>query len=143
MKREYSVPIVEYEAYSLTSHVAGACADAGKTPVGDVEPIDVNGRVHCVDLDNKAKECSVGAHTWEVKLGGTIFADGDKIDGCTHDVYTEEAYASLLARSLTSGSTVSGGPCKEHGGKHFIFKGGSHQHIAAFQDVDFRNYFQS
>lgn len=76
-------------------------------------------------------------------LTGTIFADGDKIDGCTHDVYTEEAYASLLARSLTSGSTVSGGPCDEHGGKHFIFKGGSHQHIAAFQDVDFRNYFQS
>ena len=134
MKRAYSTPVVEFEAYSLTSQIAGACADSGKTPIGEVDPITLTGtKVHCVIADTlETKNCSPGAHTWVVNLNGTIFADGNKEGGCTYDVYTQEQYASLLASSLSGGSTISGGICKEHG-THFCFKGGSHQHTASFE----------
>lgn len=143
MKREYSIPVVAYEPYSLTSHIAGACADAGKTPIGDVDPITIAGtKVHCVIADTtESKNCSKGAHTWTVALEGTIFADGDKAGGCTHDVYTQEQYTALLASSMTAGSTISGGPCDD--GKHFCFKGESHQHTGSFEAADYANYFQS
>ena len=102
MKREYSIPVVAYEPYSLTSHIAGACADAGKIPIGDVEPIIIEGTsVHCVDKDGIPKGCSDGAHTWTVGLSGTIFADGNKEGGCIHDVYNMEQYAQLIADSYT------------------------------------------
>lgn len=52
MKRVYTTPVVAFEAYSLTSQIAGACADAKKTPIGDVKPITVTGTtVHCVIAD--------------------------------------------------------------------------------------------
>lgn len=124
MKRVYTTPVIEFEPYSLTSQIAGACADAGKTPSGSVSPISLAGtRVHCVIGDStQSKNCSQGAHTWTVQLDGTIFADGDKVGGCTHDVYSQEDYAALLDKSLGGGSTVSGGICND--GKHFCFKGG-------------------
>lgn len=142
MKRIYSTPVVEYEAYSLTSQIAGACADAGKTPIGSVDPITItNTKVHCVIADTTtSKNCSEGAHTWTVNLNGTIFADGNKEGGCTYDVYTQEQYVALLSTSMT-GSTISGGLCKD--GKHFCFKGGSHEHTGSFEVADYSNYFQS
>lgn len=143
MGKEYSTPVVEFEAYNLTNQIAGACADAEKTPVGDVAPITLQGtRIHCVDSTGKTKNCSQGAHTWTVNLTGTIFADGNKEDGCTHDVYTQEQYAKLLEESLT-GSTISGGVCPD--GKHFLFKGNGngHQHTGSFEGADYSNYFQS
>ncbi|MCF2682341.1 hypothetical protein [Faecalicatena contorta] len=143
MKRVYTTPVVAFEAYSLTSQIAGACADAGKTPIGKVDPITIKGtRVHCVMADtNTPKNCSPGAHTWEVSLDGTIFADGNKENGCTHDVYTQADYAALLARSMAGGSTVSGKICSE--GTHFCFKGESHEHTGSFAVADYSNYFQS
>ena len=142
MKREYSIPVVAYEPYSLTSHIAGACADAGKTPIGDVEPITIDGTsVHCVDKNGITKNCSEGAHTWTVGLSGTIFADGNKEGGCTHDVYNMEQYAQLIAQSYTGGSHISGGICKD--GEHFCFMGNSHEHLGSFEKADFGNYFQS
>lgn len=36
MKRVYTTPVVAFEACSLTSQIAGACTDAGKTPIGKV-----------------------------------------------------------------------------------------------------------
>ena len=143
MGKEYSTPVVEFEAYNLTNQIAGACADAEKTPVGNVDPVKLTGTtVHCVISDTTtSKNCSDGAHTWAVSLNGTIFADGNKEDGCTHDVYTQEQYAKLLLTSLGSGSTISGGVCSD--GKHFCFKGGSHQHTASFAAADYSNYFQS
>ena len=142
MKREYSIPVVAYEPYSLTSHIAGACADAGKIPIGDVEPIIIEGTsVHCVDKDGIPKGCSDGAHTWTVGLSGTIFADGNKEGGCTHDVYNMEQYAQLIADSYTGGSTISGRICSD--GKHFCFKGNSHEHTGSFEAADYAKYFQS
>lgn len=143
MKRVYSTPVVEFEAYSLTSQIAGACADAGKTPIGNVAPISIAGtKVHCVVADTtKSKNCSDGAHTWTVQLEGTIFADGDKVGGCTHDVYSQADYVKLLASSMGSGSTISGGICSDR--KHFCFKGDSHQHTGSFEVADYSNYFQS
>ena len=144
MGKEYSTPVVEFEAYNLTNQIAGACADAGKTPIGNVKPVDLTGtKVHCVIADTTdSKNCSPGAHTWTVNLTGTIFADGNKEDGCTHDVYTQEQYANLLITSLGSGSTISGKVCSEHG-THFCFKGGAHQHTGSFEAADYSNYFQS
>ena len=143
MKRVYSTPVVEFEAYSLTSQIAGACADAGKTPIEDVSPITIAGtKVHCVVADtNQSKNCSDGAHTWTVQLDGTIFADGNKEGGCTHDVYSQADYTALLAQSMGSGSTISGGICSD--GTHFCFKGSSHQHTGSFEVADYSNYFQS
>lgn len=143
MKRDYSTPVVGFEPYSLTSQIAGACADAGKTPIGNVDPITItNTKVHCVIADTTtSKNCSDGAHTWTVSLNGTIFADGNKEGGCTYDVYTQAEYTALLASSMTSGSTVSGGICGD--GTHFCFKGGSHQHTGSFAAADYSNYFQS
>lgn len=143
MGKEYSTPVVEFEAYNLTNQIAGACANAGKTPVGDVKPITIaNTTVHCVDEDGKPKNCSKGAHTWVVNLEGTIFADGNLEGGCTNDVYTEEQYLTLLMSSTSDGSKISGGEICEHG-THFIFKGHSHQHVASFTAADYSNYFQS
>lgn len=147
MKRAYSTPVVEFEAYSLTSQIAGACADSGKIPVGSVDPITITGtKIHCMARDKKTntyspKNCSVKAHTWNVNLDGTIFADGNKEGGCTYDVYTQQEYANLLASCLTGGSTVSGGIC--HEGTHFCIKGNSHEHLASFEIADFDKYFQS
>ena len=147
MGKEYSTPVVEFEAYNLTNQIAGACADAGKTPVGNVGPINLAGtKVHCLDLNEKTdtttiKNCSEGAHTWTVSLTGTIFADGNKEGGCTHDVYTQEQYVNLLKNSL-SGSTISGGICQAHG-THFCFRGQSHEHTGSFEGADYSNYFQS
>lgn len=143
MKRVYTTPVVAFEAYSLTSQIAGACADAGKTPIGNVKPITVTGtKVHCVIADTTtSKNCSEGAHTWTVNLNGTIFADGNKEGGCTYDVYSQAEYTALLARSMASGSTVSGDICSD--GTHFCFKGGSHQHTGSFEVADYSNYFQS
>ena len=147
MGKEYSTPVVEFEAYNLTNQIAGACSDAGKTPVGNVGPINLAGtKVHCLDLNEKTdtttiKNCSEGAHTWTVSLTGTIFADGNKEGGCTHDVYTQEQYVNLLITSLGSGSTISGNVCSD--GKHFCFKGNSHEHTGSFEAADYRNYFQS
>lgn len=143
MKRNYSTPVVEFEPYSLTSQIAGACADAGKTPIGNVKPITItNTSVHCVIADTTiSKNCSKGAHTWTVNLNGTIFADGNKEGGCTYDVYTQADYTALLVKSM-SGSTISGGECKEHG-THFCFKGESHEHTGSFEVADYSNYFQS
>lgn len=142
MGKEYSTPVVEFEAYNLTNQIAGACADAEKTPVGDVAPITLQGtRIHCVDSTGKTKNCSQGAHTWTVNLTGTIFADGNKEGGCTHDVYTQEQYVNLLITSLGSGSTISGNVCSD--GKHFCFKGNSHEHTGSFEAADYSNYFQS
>ena len=147
MKRAYSTPVVEFEAYSLTSQIAAACADSGRIPVGSVDPITITGtKVHCVyqvkNTDTYVpKNCSDGAHTWTVNLNGTIFADGNKEGGCTYDVYTQQEYNNLLISSFTGGSTISGGIC--HDGKHFCFKGKSHQHIGSFEIADFDNYFQS
>ena len=143
MGKEYSTPVVEFEAYNLTNQIAGACADAEKTPIGNVEPIDLTGRkVHCVIADTTtSKNCSEGAHTWTVSLTGTIFADGNKENGCTHDVYTQEQYVNLLKNSL-SGSTISGGICQAHG-THFCFRGQSHEHTGSFEGADYSNYFQS
>ena len=142
MKRVYSTPVVEFEAYSLTSQIAGACADAGKTPIGDVKPITIAGTtVHCWNAEkNEPKNCSDGAHTWTVQLNGTIFADGNKEGGCTHDVYSLADYADLLKQSM-GGSTISGGICSD--GKHFCFKGDSHQHTGSFEVADYSNFFQS
>lgn len=142
MKQAYTTPVVEFEAYSLTSHIAGACADSGRTPIGDVAPITITGtKVHCVVADtNQSKNCSDGAHTWTVNLNGTIFADGNKEGGCTYDVYSQEQYAQLLKQSM-SGSTISGGVCSD--GTHFCFKGDSHQHTGSFEVADYSNYFQS
>lgn len=143
MKRVYSTPVVEFEAYSLTSQIAGACADAGKTPIGDVDPITIAGtKVHCVIADTtQSKNCSEGAHTWTVQLDGTIFADGNKEGGCTHDVYSQADYTTLLAQSMGGGSTISGSICSD--GTHFCFKGESHQHTGSFEVADYSNYFQS
>lgn len=143
MKRAYSTPVVEFEAYSLTSQIAGACADEGKTPIGDVDPITIAGtRVHCVIADTtQSKNCSDGAHTWTVQLDGTIFADGNKEGGCTHDVYSQADYASLLASSFTGGSQISGGISDD--GKYYYFKGSSPNHTGSFEVADYSNYFQS
>ena len=148
MGKEYSTPVVEFEAYNLTNQIAGACADAGKTPIGNVEPRVLTGtKVHCVSFDEKEntatpKNCSDGAHTWTVSLTGTIFADGNKENGCTYDVYTQEQYVKLLIDSFT-GSTISGGVCRD--GKHFLFKGkgNGHQHTGSFEAADYSRYFQS
>lgn len=141
-KRDYSTPVVVFEPYSLTSQIAGACADAGKTPIGNVKPIPIAGtKVHCIDMDTgKPKNCSEGAHTWVANLSGTIFADGNKEGGCTNDVYTEKDYLNLLMKSM-SGSTISGGICND--GTHFCFKGNSHEHTGSFEVADYSNYFQS
>lgn len=143
MKRVYSTPVVEFEAYSLTSQIAGACADAGKIPVGDVSPIMIEGtQVHCVVKDTNApKNCSPGAHTWTVQLDGTIFADGNKEGGCTHDVYSQAEYARLLASTFTGGSNISGGLSPD--GKYYYFKGNSPNHTGSFEVADYSNYFQS
>ena len=143
MGKEYSTPVVEFEAYNLTNQIAGAYADAGKTPIGNVEPKKLQGtRVHCVDSDTEInKNCSPGTHTWTVSLTGTIFADGNKEGGCTHDVYTQEQYVNLLLTSFGSGSTISGDVCSD--GKHFCFKGNSHEHTGSFEAADYSNYFQS
>lgn len=142
MKRVYSTPVVEFEEYSLTNQIAGACAAEDKTPIGDVAPITLtNSKIHCVIADTTdIKNCSDDAHTWTVNLDGTIFADGNKEGGCTYDVYTQEQYAALLESCLT-GSTISGGICSD--GQHFCFKGNSHQHTASFEVADYSNYFQS
>ena len=143
MKRVYSTPVVEFEAYSLTSQIAGACADAGKTPIGDVDPITIAGtEVHCVIADTtQSKNCSEGAHTWTVQLDGTIFADGNKEGGCTHDVYSQADYAALLVQSIGGGSTISGGLSAD--GKYYYFKGNSPNHTGSFAVADYSNYFQS
>lgn len=143
MGKEYSTPVVEFEAYNLTNQIAGACADAGKTPVGDAEPISItNAKIHCINENGEVQPCSSKSHTWTANLNGTIFADGNTENGCTYDVYTQKQYTDLLISSLSEGSTVSGDFCKEHG-THFIFKGQSHQHMASFPNADFTNYFQS
>lgn len=145
MKRVYSTPVVEFEEYSLTNQVAGACRDAGKTPIDQVSPITItNTAVHCVIADtNVSKNCSEGAHTWQVALKGTIFADGNKAGGCDYDVYNQEDYVKLLISSMSSGSTISGAACTAHNGKHFCFKGQSHEHTGSFEVADYSNYFES
>lgn len=143
MGKEYSTPVVEFEAYNLTNQIAGACADAGKTPVGDVEPIPIDGTsVHCINANTgELKGCSDTNHTWTVTLNGTIFADGNKEGGCAHDVYTMEDYAKLIEQSLSGGKDISGGLCSD--GKHFCLNGNSHQHTLSFMEADYSNYFQS
>lgn len=125
--------------------IAGACASANKNPATSQKPIAITGRiVHCVVYPNgNTKNCSDGSHTWKIGLDGTIFADGNKEGGCTHDVYTQADYAKLLAAG-SGGSTISGSFVnKGNGNGYFAFKGKTGQHTGSIEGIDYYNYFRS
>lgn len=135
MKREYSTPKAVFEAYELTSQIAGACTDAGKDPVTDLDPVTINGvvcRVH--EGENfPANNCSKGQHHVTLETPLVVFADGNPNGGpCNTDVYSEAALVKLFKESVVKVSgdgeiyTTPGGIPYMH------FRGESENHVGVY-----------